>query len=98
MRYGLYAGLILYSVQKKDGNGDFLAFGLQHGYPELKFDMGSKPFTIRGEEPLKLDQWHTVRLLRINGTIGMYRILCVTRISRRPLALEFYRIHLFFQA
>lgn len=56
-------GLILFNGQKKDG-GDYVSLGLNNGVPEFKFDVGSGAAYIRGSAPLKLNKWHTIRLLR----------------------------------
>ncbi|KAK6175562.1 hypothetical protein SNE40_014001 [Patella caerulea] len=64
-------GLLLYNGQYKDGNGDFICFGLNGAYPEFKFDIGSGPAVIRGQQPLEMNKWHTVQLKRDrkNGTL-----------------------------
>ncbi|CAG5123328.1 unnamed protein product, partial [Candidula unifasciata] len=64
-------GLLLYNSQYKTDSGDFVCFGLQGQYPEFRFDVGSGAATIRGAQPLELNQWHTVHLKRNrkNGTL-----------------------------
>ncbi|XP_035706486.1 basement membrane-specific heparan sulfate proteoglycan core protein isoform X3 [Folsomia candida] len=57
-------GLILYNGQMKDGSGDFVSFGISHGYPEFRFDVGSGPAVIRGSRVLETGTWHKVRLSR----------------------------------
>ncbi|KAL4221169.1 Basement membrane-specific heparan sulfate proteoglycan core protein [Mactra antiquata] len=57
-------GMVLYNGQYKDGGGDFVCFGLNEGYPEFRFDVGSGPAIIRGNQTLGLNQWHTVQLSR----------------------------------
>uniref|UniRef100_A0ABL0EJV2 Basement membrane-specific heparan sulfate proteoglycan core protein n=1 Tax=Rhodnius prolixus TaxID=13249 RepID=A0ABL0EJV2_RHOPR len=55
-------GLILYNGQKDDGTGDFVSFGLQNGYPEFRFDMGSGSAVITADNPVTLGEWVRVRL------------------------------------
>lgn len=59
-----FTGLILFSGQSKDLKGDFISFGLQSGFPELRFNLGTGTAVIKASEPLKLNKWHTVRLIR----------------------------------
>ncbi|XP_058618888.1 basement membrane-specific heparan sulfate proteoglycan core protein isoform X15 [Onychostoma macrolepis] len=65
----LYAGMILYNGQKKTTGADFLSFGLVGGRPEFRFDVGSGMATIRYPTPIKLGEFHTVKLYR-NETQG----------------------------
>lgn len=58
------SGLVLYNGQSDTGIGDFLCFGLQDSYPEFRFDVGSGPAIIRGNQSLELNRWHTVKLKR----------------------------------
>lgn len=46
------------------GGGDFVSLGLQDGFPEFKFNIGSGPMTIKGTKPLELGKWHTVKIAR----------------------------------
>ncbi|XP_060600902.1 basement membrane-specific heparan sulfate proteoglycan core protein-like [Ruditapes philippinarum] len=57
-------GMVLYNGQFEDGGGDFVCFGLNEGYPEFRFDVGSGPAIIRGNNTLPLHQWHTIKLTR----------------------------------
>ncbi|XP_052760298.1 basement membrane-specific heparan sulfate proteoglycan core protein-like isoform X2 [Mya arenaria] len=57
-------GMVLYNGQFEDGGGDFVCFGLNEGYPEFKFDVGSGPAVIRGNNTLGLNEWHTIKLTR----------------------------------
>ena len=62
-------GVLLYNGQYRnelqDGrDGDFVCFGLNGAYPEFRFDVGSGPAIIRGQNPLELNRWHTVHLRR----------------------------------
>uniref|UniRef100_A0A8C1I702 Heparan sulfate proteoglycan 2 n=1 Tax=Cyprinus carpio TaxID=7962 RepID=A0A8C1I702_CYPCA len=62
-------GMILYNGQKKTTGADFLSFGLVGGRPEFRFDVGSGMATIRYPTPIKLGEFHTVKLYR-NETQG----------------------------
>ncbi|KAL3861185.1 hypothetical protein ACJMK2_007245 [Sinanodonta woodiana] len=57
-------GMVLYNGQTSSGAGDFVCFGLNEGYPEFRFDVGSGPAIIRGNNKLNMTQWHTVKLTR----------------------------------
>ncbi|XP_030319283.1 basement membrane-specific heparan sulfate proteoglycan core protein [Calypte anna] len=57
-------GLLLYNGQQKNSGADFISFGLVDGRPEFRFDAGSGMATIRHPTPLRLGQYHTVRLRR----------------------------------
>lgn len=57
-------GLILYNGQKR-ATGDYIALSLNNGYPEFRFDFGNGPTIIQSEKPIKLAQWHTVKVSRI---------------------------------
>ncbi|XP_052832935.1 basement membrane-specific heparan sulfate proteoglycan core protein isoform X4 [Octopus bimaculoides] len=56
-------GLIMYEGQATE-NGDFMCLGLRGRYPEFRFNVGSGPAIIRGNQSLELNKWHTVRLKR----------------------------------
>ncbi|KAK7494115.1 hypothetical protein BaRGS_00014588, partial [Batillaria attramentaria] len=64
-------GMLLYNGQYTEDRGDFVCFGLNGAYPEFRFDVGSGPAIIRGQNPLELNKWHTVHLKRQrkNGTL-----------------------------
>ncbi|XP_025416415.1 basement membrane-specific heparan sulfate proteoglycan core protein isoform X4 [Sipha flava] len=65
-------GLILYNGQKYGGSGDFFSFGLNNGYPEFRFDVGSGAAIIKASEPVTLNEWHTARLERTKKHGTMY--------------------------
>ena len=69
----MFLGLILYNDHHAGGNGDFMSFGLQNGYPEFRFDVGAGPAVIRGDTPLQIGKFHTVKLSR-NRKEGKYYI------------------------
>uniref|UniRef100_A0A673N5J0 Cell adhesion molecule-related/down-regulated by oncogenes n=1 Tax=Sinocyclocheilus rhinocerous TaxID=307959 RepID=A0A673N5J0_9TELE len=62
-------GMILYNGQRKTTGADFISFGLVGGRPEFRFDVGSGMATIRHPTPIKLGEFHTVKLYR-NQTQG----------------------------
>ncbi|CAG7838540.1 unnamed protein product [Allacma fusca] len=57
-------GMLLYNGQHRDGSGDFVSFGLSNGIPEFRFDVGSGPAVIRGDRPVDIGRWSTVKLTR----------------------------------
>ncbi|XP_039364874.1 basement membrane-specific heparan sulfate proteoglycan core protein isoform X5 [Mauremys reevesii] len=57
-------GMLLYNGQKKSTGADFVSFGLVGGRPEFRFDAGSGMATIRHPVPIRLGEFHTVRLYR----------------------------------
>lgn len=57
-------GLILYNGQQSGGSGDFVSLGLNGGFVEFRFDVGSGPAVIKSALPVSLGQWHTVKLIR----------------------------------
>ncbi|XP_039497795.1 basement membrane-specific heparan sulfate proteoglycan core protein isoform X32 [Drosophila santomea] len=56
-------GLLLFNGQTR-GSGDYIALSLKDRYAEFRFDFGGKPMLVRAEEPLALNEWHTVRVSR----------------------------------
>lgn len=62
----------MYNSQKLGGSGDFFSFGLNNGYPEFRFDVGSGAAIIKASEPVTLDEWHTARLERTKKHGVMY--------------------------
>ncbi|XP_038216733.1 basement membrane-specific heparan sulfate proteoglycan core protein-like isoform X4 [Zerene cesonia] len=65
-------GIILYNSQKEDGSGHYLLLELVDGVPQftLKFDAADALVT-RGDRPLQLNAWHTVRLRRSGSKVTM---------------------------
>uniref|UniRef100_A0A8C3T706 Heparan sulfate proteoglycan 2 n=1 Tax=Chelydra serpentina TaxID=8475 RepID=A0A8C3T706_CHESE len=57
-------GMLLYNGQKKSTGADFVSFGLVGGRPEFRFDAGSGMATIRHPAPIRLGEFHTIRLHR----------------------------------
>lgn len=62
----------MYNGQKYGGSGDFFSFGLNNGYPEFRFDVGSGAAIIKASEPVTLNEWHTARLERTKKHGTMY--------------------------
>ncbi|XP_052124491.1 basement membrane-specific heparan sulfate proteoglycan core protein isoform X6 [Frankliniella occidentalis] len=65
-------GLILYNGQQSGGSGDFVSLGLNGGFVEFRFDVGSGPAVIRSARPVSLGHWHTVKLIRNRRDGEMY--------------------------
>ena len=59
-------GLLLFNGEYEDGRGDFLSLGLSGGAMEFRFDTGSGPTIIRSG-PVELEQWHVVRIKRLQS-------------------------------
>ncbi|XP_037811627.1 basement membrane-specific heparan sulfate proteoglycan core protein-like isoform X4 [Lucilia sericata] len=56
-------GLLLFNGQKK-GNGDYISLSLNERYPEFRFDFDGKSMVIIAEQPVELNEWHTIRVNR----------------------------------
>lgn len=56
-------GLLLFNGQTR-GTGDYIALSLKDRIAEFRFDFGGKPVVVRAEQPLDLNEWHTVRVHR----------------------------------
>ncbi|XP_034241184.1 basement membrane-specific heparan sulfate proteoglycan core protein-like isoform X2 [Thrips palmi] len=65
-------GLILYNGQQSGGSGDFVSLGLNNGFVEFRFDVGSGPAVVKSALPVALGQWHTVKLMRSRRDGDMY--------------------------
>lgn len=70
-------GVFFYNGYRLDGTGDFVALLLSHGFVELRFDLGTGPAIIRSQEPVALNEWHTVFISR-TGRSG------VLEVNRQP--------------
>lgn len=64
-------GLILYNSENRDKTGDYLALQLIDGVPQFIVDSGTGPLEVKGDHPLQLNTWHTIRLSRTNSRITM---------------------------
>ncbi|KAM8721215.1 hypothetical protein ACLKA7_007133 [Drosophila subpalustris] len=56
-------GLLLFNGQTR-GSGDYIALSFKDRYVEFRFDFGGKPLLVRAEQPMELNEWHTVRVHR----------------------------------
>ena len=65
-------GLIFFNGQNNLGSGDFVSFGLQGGFPELRFNVGSGVTVIKAEKPIQVGEWHTGHIWRDrkNGSLA----------------------------
>ncbi|KAJ0183614.1 hypothetical protein K1T71_000037 [Dendrolimus kikuchii] len=64
-------GLILYNSQNQGRTGDYLALQLIDGVPQFIVDTGTGPLEVKGDHPLQLNTWHTIRLSKSNSRITM---------------------------
>jgi hypothetical protein len=53
-------GTILYTQEREDGQGDYLALVLLEGVLEFRYNLGGGPVTIRSVQPLTLGHWHRI--------------------------------------
>lgn len=60
-------GLIFYNSEKPGRTSDFLSLQLLKGVPELTLETGNGPETLKGDRPLVLNKWHTIRLMKIDS-------------------------------
>ena len=74
-------GLILYNGQDNVGKGDFIAFGLQAGIPEFRFNLGGGVTVIKARKPVKLGRFPRC------GTAGM---VCKSYRGRNKTRVETY--------
>lgn len=60
-----YNGVILYNSEKAGPSGDMVSLALVDGIPEFRYILGSgSAVIIRGDTPLTLDEWHTIKIIR----------------------------------
>ena len=57
-------GLIFYNGNNNIGTADFISFGLNDNYPELRFNVGSGVTIVKANKPIEVGQWHTVKIAR----------------------------------
>ena len=50
-------GLIVYSAQNHEGQGDFTSLAIRNKSVEFRYDTGSGPAVITSHEKLETDQW-----------------------------------------
>lgn len=58
------SGIILYNSRQNKNKGDYVAFGMQDGYAVYQFDVGAGMVSLTSDQPLALNEWHTVKLNR----------------------------------
>ncbi|XP_062139238.1 basement membrane-specific heparan sulfate proteoglycan core protein isoform X17 [Drosophila sulfurigaster albostrigata] len=56
-------GLLLFNGRTR-GSGGYIALSLKDRNVEFHFNFGGKPLMVRAEQPLELNEWHTVRVHR----------------------------------
>jgi Laminin G domain len=76
-------GVLLYSAEKNNGNGNFLAILLKNERVELRYDMGSGVAIIRSVMPLIPGKWHSVKVTRGPKTSGSISVDFETVIKGR---------------
>ncbi|KAJ8737484.1 hypothetical protein PYW08_000079 [Mythimna loreyi] len=64
-------GLILYNSENQGREGDYIGLQLKDGVPEFVMDTGTEPLIVRGDRPLQLNTWHTIRLSRAKSKVTM---------------------------
>jgi len=52
--------LIFYNGQDNLGIGDFIALGLEEGFPVFRFNMGSGVSTIKSVKPVQKGKWKQI--------------------------------------
>ena len=69
-------GTILYSQEREDGLGDYLALVLVDGVLEFRYNLGGGPVTIRSVQPLALGEWHRIVAKRYSLKILNNLLVC----------------------
>ncbi|KAJ8737311.1 hypothetical protein PYW07_000582 [Mythimna separata] len=64
-------GLILYNSENQGREGDYIGLQLKDGVPEFVMDTGTEPLIVKGDRPLQLNTWHTIRLSRAKSKVTM---------------------------
>ncbi|XP_055601853.1 basement membrane-specific heparan sulfate proteoglycan core protein-like isoform X2 [Uranotaenia lowii] len=59
-------GLILYNGQRRP-NGDYISLSLRNGFPQFKFDFNGQVHTLQPEKPIRMSQWHTIKVNRVRN-------------------------------
>lgn len=65
-------GLLVFSAEFEDARSDFFSLTLQDGRVEFRFDCGTGIGLVRSETPVVLNQWNTVKLLRIENQATLW--------------------------
>ncbi|XP_063965931.1 agrin-like isoform X1 [Lytechinus pictus] len=58
-------GVIFYNGQSTDGRGDFISLNIRDGFLEFRYDLGSSIAEIKSIDRIALNEWHTVRVIRM---------------------------------
>ncbi|KAK9890325.1 hypothetical protein WA026_010423 [Henosepilachna vigintioctopunctata] len=66
-------GLILYSGQNKNGQGDFISLNLVRGHMEFRFNLGSGIANLTTKDTITTGKWHNVRVSR-KGREGILQL------------------------
>uniref|UniRef100_A0A2A4JY63 Hemolin n=1 Tax=Heliothis virescens TaxID=7102 RepID=A0A2A4JY63_HELVI len=64
-------GLILYNSENQGREGDYIGLQLKDGVPEFIMHTGTEPLIVKGDRPLQLNTWHTIRLSRAKSKVTM---------------------------
>ncbi|XP_027198561.2 pikachurin-like [Dermatophagoides pteronyssinus] len=59
-----YDGVLLYSGQETNLDGDFIAIIITQGFIEFRFDCGMGEGIIRSDMPIILNSWNTINIFR----------------------------------
>ncbi|XP_072023785.1 LOW QUALITY PROTEIN: pikachurin-like [Amphiura filiformis] len=57
-------GLLMFSSEREDGTGDYMAIMLVNGHVEFSFNCGTGPAIIRSNKTVTLNEWHSVMIGR----------------------------------
>lgn len=57
-------GLLMYSSQSSNGDGDFAALSIKDGHLEFQYDAGSGPALIRSKRSVTVGEWVDVSVER----------------------------------
>jgi dystroglycan 1 len=50
-------GLLMYSAQSNNGDGDFTALSIKDGHLEFQYDTGTGPALIRSKRQVQAGEW-----------------------------------------
>ncbi|XP_047106165.1 agrin-like [Schistocerca piceifrons] len=80
-------GVLLYSGQRLDGKGDYIALVLVSGYVQFHFELGSGPGKTVTTNRITLNQWHSVKVSYMDreGTLQLDDGPTATGMSGAPL-------------
>lgn len=63
-----HEGLLLYSGEKQNLDGDFIVISLNQGFVEFRFDCGMGEGVVRSDRPVILNSWNTLTIYRDGWT------------------------------